>query len=362
MGKCRKIAAGTGLCLLVLALCVVGMQPRPDPTATAFKPTAIQHTLSLPNAETKLPTATNPSAVVNTSTTIKPAPITTTSQSADTTGGAQTSTAESLVAAAVSRQERITSDPEGGKWAYSRPELDISVTRERNEEKGFTYYLADIHIKNMSAIQTGFAGENPWKTERKHPAKIAQSYGAVLAINGDFFTASENKKGISIRNGAIYYDKKQKADTLAILPDGMMKVYKPDETTAQALLAAGVQNALSFGPTLVNGRQICPDLKKHKLFPANPRTGIGMVEKGHYIAVVVQGRGWENSRGIDLNEFAGVFTSHGCTVAYNLDGGQSTAMIFMGETLNKHTKSGSGIVFRSVPEVLIFGTTTIKHS
>lgn len=134
-----------------------------------------------------------------------------------------------------------------------------------------------------------------------------------------------------------------------------MKVFFSNETTAQVLLKQGVQNALSFGPALVRDGKICTNLKKSHVYRNNPRSGIGMIEKGHYIGIVVQGRGFDKSRGVNLDEFARLFINHVCKIAYNLDGGQSTAMVFMGKALNNHTKSKKGTVFRRVPEILMFG-------
>ena len=52
-----------------------------------------------------------------------------------------------------------------------------------------------------------------------------------------------------------------------------------------------------------------------------------------------------------------LFYIYGCKQAYNLDGGNSTAMVFMGEHLNQHpgvpeSKGGQ----RSLPDMLMWGT------
>ena len=36
--------------------------------------------------------------------------------------------------------------------------------------------------------------------------------------------------------------------------------------------------------------------------------------------------------------FAQMFVDYGCTVAYNMDGGASVGIVFMGEALNRHIK------------------------
>ena len=61
---------------------------------------------------------------------------------------------------------------------------------------------------------------------------------------------------------------------------------------------------------------------------ANPRSAIGYYEPGHYCFVAVNGRGEENSAGIKMADFSKLFEDLGCTVAYNLDGGKSSVMVW----------------------------------
>lgn len=77
-----------------------------------------------------------------------------------------------------------------------------------------------------------------------------------------------------------------------------------------------------------------------------------MVETGHYVGILVDGRKPGVSRGVTLDRLAQEFVDQGCVTAYNLDGGQSTAMVFMGEQLNTHqgeTTNGQ----RRIPDMLI---------
>lgn len=67
---------------------------------------------------------------------------------------------------------------------------------------------------------------------------------------------------------------------------------------------------------------------------SNPRTGVGIISPYHYVFVVVDGRKEGYSKGMTLNEFSKVFENIGCTDAYNLDGGGSSTMYFMGRVVN----------------------------
>ena len=127
-----------------------------------------------------------------------------------------------------------------------------------------------------------------------------------------------------------------------------------------ALLEDGVENAYSFGPTLIDNGIINTQAKYHRVRRANPRTAIGYLSPGHFIAIVVDGRQPGYSLGLPVWDLADLFASYGCTIAYNLDGGLSAAMIFMGEQLNTHSGKRSGAVDdisyqRAVPDGLMFG-------
>ena len=90
----------------------------------------------------------------------------------------------------------------------------------------------------------------------------------------------------------------------------------------------------------------------------NPRTMLGMVEPGHFIAVVVVGRQEGYSVGISGEESAKLMKELGCTLAYNLDGGQSAAMIFMGIKLNQDSDgryNGLSAKNRTMPDGLTWG-------
>ncbi|MFA5676094.1 MAG: phosphodiester glycosidase family protein, partial [Christensenellales bacterium] len=123
------------------------------------------------------------------------------------------------------------------------------------------------------------------------------------------------------------------------------------------LLEEDVLNTFSFGPTLIYDGNIEPNLAKHHLARRNPRTAVGMIEPYHYILVVADGRQRRYSVGLTMQELAEVFAEYGCRVAYNLDGGQSSAMSFMGKNINRFNGSLTGQ--RKVPDALMFGFTEL---
>ena len=171
------------------------------------------------------------------------------------------------------------------------------------------------------------------------PSTIASGVGAVLAINGDYYGFRDT--GIVIRDGVAYRDAGARQG-LALYDDGTMRLYDETTTTAGALVADGVWQTLSFGPGLVDGGavldgidsvEIDTNFGNHSVQGQQPRTAIGMIEANRFLLVVVDGRSAGYSRGMTMTELAQVFVDRGAQVAYNLDGGGSSVMVFQDELL-----------------------------
>ncbi len=259
--------------------------------------------------------------------------------------------------------EVIVVDAENGHWEYKNDNLGISIDRvktQTSENKPLTYFVADIHMRDATEFRPGFGAQAHTGRGATRPWIIARREKAVLWITGDNLINDEREeKGILIRDGRLFWSA-QKEDTLAIYPDLSMRIIKKGSMSPMALLEDGVENAYSFGPTLIDNGIINTQAKYHRVRRANPRTAIGYLSPGHFIAIVVDGRQPGYSLGLPVWDLADLFASYGCTIAYNLDGGLSAAMIFMGEQLNTHSGKRSGAVDdisyqRAVPDGLMFG-------
>ena len=249
---------------------------------------------------------------------------------------------------ATDPEEVVIIDPVNEHWEYRTDKLSIRINRihtARADGKPICYCVADIRMREEDAFRAGVRNENPnAQPELEQAWHMARRYRAVLGIAGDNLIHSEaDLKGILMRNG-IVYSENQAQDTLAMIPkDLTMRVYKPNTITVPELLDLGVVNTFSFGPTLLNDGMRDLTSKRGNLGRENPRSGIGMVEPGHFIVITVDGRQKDYSFGVTLEEFAQLFYLNGCQVAYNLDGGSTTVMIFMGECLNQHSGVDSDI-------------------
>ncbi|OAS24344.1 exopolysaccharide biosynthesis protein [Paenibacillus oryzisoli] len=203
-----------------------------------------------------------------------------------------------------------------------------------------TYYVADVTFKTTTNLLTAFA-KNAFGTNIiENTSTIAANNNAVFAINGDYYGFRND--GVIIRSGTLYRDEPVR-DGLALLSNGTMKSYNEENITSSTLLAEGTTNTFSFGPTLVTNGAVAGDFSSvtidknfgnRSIQNANPRTGIGMISPNHFLFIVVDGRASNYSRGMTLTEFANLFHELGAIEAYNLDGGGSSTMYFMGRVVN----------------------------
>jgi hypothetical protein len=237
-------------------------------------------------------------------------------------------------------------DFNNGPWVYKDRTLNITITIQGPGTLKNPYYVADINTRGQLPF-TGFALRDKRGKNTELPYQIARDNKAVFAITGQYACDPKNPKGIIICDGKVYYDKAD-APTMAFLPSGEMKVFEPGEMTAKELIAMGVKDAFSFGPILVKDGTACPNLNITKrLTYSSWRVGVGQIKPGHYVIIVT-------NRGVYLNDFAQLFVQYGCRLAYNLDGGYSAAIVFMGEQLNKNTDDVTHQ--RKIPDMLMIGT------
>ncbi len=235
--------------------------------------------------------------------------------------------------------------------SYKSEQLEIRIDKkeEGEGEKKVTYYVADIKLKNPDRIKRAFAKDQIGNNVVEKMTDIFNRNNAILAINGDYYAFRNN--GVVIGNGEIYRNVPTR-EALAIYNDGTMKIYNENEITAEQLIKDGVKDTLSFGPVLVRNGKAEADYTEYavdtdnmirgNIATENPRTGIGYYDKGHYCFIVVDGRKKGYSRGVTIKEFAQMFEKLNCNLAYNLDGGNSSNMYFMGRKVNKSSQPGDG--------------------
>lgn len=269
--------------------------------------------------------------------------------------------------------EYLYSSEDEGLWIYISQTSKVIIQRKYDATQPLTWFEADLYgdLDAGEILRTVQNDPEKMGKVRVDATETAKKHNVVFAMNTDYYTyrvAVNNNRhtGIVIRDGRILYDdpytEKQvtnsmfpNLDMLAFMPDGSLKVYHSWEKTAQEFIDEGVQTVYSFGPYLlldgkVSERAYANNENK------NPRCAIGMVEPGHYVAIMCEGR-LKRSAGVTISYLAKMMRAKGCQVAFNMDGGQTAVMVFMGKQLNQiGAYDGGKTNSRPTSEVLGFGT------
>lgn len=270
--------------------------------------------------------------------------------------------------------EFVYINADAGVWRYVDDNLKVEIYRRHgvNEKnKNLTWYEAEVWSRNGE--RWGIFNNVPGKhmSTGSWPYIVAQKNQAVLCLSTDFaqirYPKKDSSVGVIIRNGKVFSNKALKEDSkrwppvdvLALYPDGNMEVYKSDEHTAEEYLAMGVETTMAFGPYLIrdgvlNEKDVYGMNKGN-----NPRAAIGMVEPGHTFAMMLEGR-HKGSVGAHLDFLAKRMLDKGCTIAFNLDGGESACMVFMGEQINiVGGANNKGLKARRTTELLGIGVSEL---
>lgn len=269
---------------------------------------------------------------------------------------AQPQTTDGSTANAEQAQDAEAASDEGiilTENTYSDGNMAITLTEYR--EYDTSIYVADVVLSSAEYLKTAFAQNAYGRNVTEKTSEIAQSVGAILAINGDYYGAQET--GYVLRNGVLYRSTVAKGqEDLVIYADGSFSIIQEDEITAEELLQAGAQQILSFGPALIDDGvvSVSEDDEVGKAKTSNPRTAIGIIDELHYVFVVSDGR-TDESAGLSLAQLTEFMGRLGVTTAYNLDGGGSSTLYFNGQVINNPTTSGKTIKERSVSDIVYIG-------
>ena len=224
---------------------------------------------------------------------------------------------------------------------YNSSTLKVQVKKVKKYSA--VYWTAHVKIKNADQLKSALS-YGTYGGARQLTSSAVPANGGIVGVNGSAFSYSSGKPGfdaVMIKNGTIYNKALGTSYSLmAVKWDGTM--YTPQQgLSAKQLVTAGVKDTYNFGPVLLQDGKIVPlniqgspdnfSLVTYK----DPRTAVGMVKQGEYVLLVADGRGSNGSQGLRHAEMISIFKSFGCTYAYNLDGGGSSAMCFDGRILNR---------------------------
>ena len=240
---------------------------------------------------------------------------------------------------------------------YQDPSIQVSIETYPWEQT--VCYVARIVIDNPTQLRTASA----YGFNRKQVASVqdmANRMNAVLAINGDYSYYQLSTVGCYLlRQGQSYCQRLAPGrDLLVIDENGDFTILQScTEDTLAGYSAGTMVNTFNFGPGLVvNGQPLADNYRAmfNSSLTRNQRAAIAQVKKGRleYICAVCEGDKESKDGGLTMKEWSDFMMTLGVENAYNLDGGNSTAIIFHNQKINavqnpRHRKLSDIIYFAS---------------
>lgn len=225
---------------------------------------------------------------------------------------------------------------------YEDPTLKVVITSGA-DERGRTYWIADIEIADASQLRTA-AADAPGAFDSNGTDEgpvIARRMNAVLAIDGDYFNYGYNNAvHVTIRQGVTFENNlrtRKCQDVLVIDEDGDFHGIEDPVAgdVGTEINGKKIINAFYFGPLLVNNGQVRkkdPSHMKKDQFSQR----VAICQTGHLkYRVIVTGPNRDGSKAFKFDPWRDFVASFDdIQVAYNLDGGDSAFMYFNGRRIN----------------------------
>lgn len=231
----------------------------------------------------------------------------------------------------------------------------INITDELDKDEiiiedvyGPTYMGKMMIVNDPSRIDLYCVDKDA--TEGRKVSEVVEEMGAVAGINGGGFedlvgTGNGSKPlGIVMVDGEwINGDKAARHSVIGFDNDNKLVV---GYMTGYQAIERGVRDAVCWQPPLIiDGENVA----FNGLGGLNPRTAIGQRADGAVLLLVIDGR-HSNSMGAGYLDLAGIMKDYGAVVAGNLDGGNSSIMVYKGEILNNSSSMNGE---RSIPDMFI---------
>ena len=263
---------------------------------------------------------------------------------------------------------------------YEDASISVKIYQDRYADTD--YFFAHIKISHPSQLRTAPAGivASPsatfqYETENK-ATQIAKAANAVIAINGDYYTKADkcavvlrqNRQYRNFANGTMDLLVIDMNGDLSVLQNCTKQYYKEfnDQNRPQ------LYNVFCFGPMIVqDGASVIPAGYQNNSIgsqKATQRSAIAQLGPLEYMLVSTNGPQSPGNKGMTLYEFAQVcedagkrLNENGCLIAYNLDGGNSAAMIFREMdpakgTMQMKRVNSSDISERHLSDIIYFAT------
>ena len=187
--------------------------------------------------------------------------------------------------------------------------------------------------------------------------EMSKDNNAIIAINaGGFYDPDWNSTG-GVPHGIVIKDGKLIANNSKALGVGGLVGFNKENKlvlariTAQQALAAGIRDAVDFGPFLiVNGE--ASFVKGNGGWGQAPRTAIAQRKDGIVLFLVMDGR-QAATLGADMNHLCDILLDYGAYNAVNMDGGTSSVMTLNHQIITNPRNGSFQAATRPVPNAWI---------
>ena len=130
---------------------------------------------------------------------------------------------------------------DGTTYTSSDRQITITSYSSGSGNSAMAWFVADVRLNDVTAVRNAFAKNTFGTNIIEYPTAIAQSAGALFAINGDYYGFRDT--GIIIRDGVAFRDEPARQG-LAIMRDGSMISYDETATNAAKLISDGAWQTL----------------------------------------------------------------------------------------------------------------------
>ncbi len=242
-------------------------------------------------------------------------------------------------------------------YSYQSDELRIAIKVIEDTAQTQVIYVADIWIRNIHSFRTVF-GNSKFGSGTEEPEKLVKRENAIFGVNGSY------NQGLTLHAGekfkSLRENKGWNSQAVCIIyRDGSMKTFQlgEDRFNLDDEIKNGAWHGWQFGPILVRDYEISAYAFKYRL-GEKARNILGYYEPGHYVVVTCDS-GTKKAKGMTETQMAQFMQSLGVKEAFNLDGGTSAVMVFMGEVINNprpHVNDKGNLEEgRKLKDMLIFG-------
>lgn len=230
------------------------------------------------------------------------------------------------------------------------------VWKEVVDNTVFTF--AEVKIADGSQLRRSLAGDAYSSSIQLKASDMASTVNAVTAMNGDFYAFRQ--VGIVVYKRNLERFEPSTLDSCFFTSKGEMIFAHRGELTSEEDTVRFIQDndvvfSTSFGPILVENGELYKthDYPIGEIFTKYARSAIGMTGDLHYLLMATSSE--KNSgyiAGVYVSKAGEIMYSKGCTMAYELDGGQTAVIIHNNDPANEIVYGSE----RTMSDIIYFAT------